>query len=397
MIFKKLQEKSIEALIRSCGVLSTFIVMLIILFLFKEASGLFNRSPLEEGFGIALHPANTVSELSPFQVRQIVEQNIKNWKDLGGEDLAIEVVSFNKLEKYFKEEELGNDLELLPAKILELVLSKKGAFVILPKEYLPKELRLLELDNINLGNFLLGEDWYPTAQPVAQLGVLPIILGTLWVTLGAMIFALPVGIGVAIYLAEIADKNVKKILKPIIELLAGIPSIVYGFIGLVIIVPFLQDTFELAVGETALAGSILLAIISLPTIISLSDDAIRSVPKPLKEASLALGANHWQSITRVILPYATSGIASACILGVGRSVGETMAVLMVTGNAAIIPTSFLEPVRTITATIAAELGEAPQGGMHYEALFMLGVILFIFTYIINLVASIISMKKNLVR
>ena len=195
-------------------------------------------------------------------------------------------------------------------------------------------------------------------------------------------------------MAEIANSKVRNILKPVIELLSGIPSVVYGFFGLIVIVPLIQKLFNLPVGETALAGSIILAIMALPTIITVSEDAIRSTPRSMKEASLALGASHLQTITKVIIPYSASGITAAAVLGIGRAIGETMAVLMVTGNSAVIPKSFLEPVRTIPATIAAELGEAPQGGLHYKALFALGCILFIITMIINIAVQYISSKKN---
>jgi phosphate transport system permease protein len=198
---------------------------------------------------------------------------------------------------------------------------------------------------------------------------------------------------VAVYLAEIASMRVRNFLKPLIELLAGIPSVVYGFFGLVVIVPFLQQSFKLPVGETALAGSIVLAIMALPTIITVAEDAIRTVPRATKEASLALGATQWQTIYRVIIPYAKSGITSAAVLGIGRAIGETMAVLMVTGNAAVIPHTLLEPVRTIPATIAAELGETSAGGGHYQALFALGCILFLITMVISISIEFIGKKK----
>jgi phosphate transport system permease protein len=220
-------------------------------------------------------------------------------------------------------------------------------------------------------------------------------LGTFLVTLVAILIALPLGLAVAIYLAELADERTRSYLKPAIELLAGIPSVVYGFFGLVVIVPLIKDLFGLSVGETALAGSILLAIIALPTIITVSEDSIKSTPRALKEASLALGATHWETITRVIVPYAINGISAAALLGVGRAVGETMTVLMVTGNAAVIPHSILVPVRTLSATIAAELGEAPQGGLHYQALFLVGCVLFIVTFAFNLFAEYIASRRNL--
>jgi phosphate transport system permease protein len=195
-------------------------------------------------------------------------------------------------------------------------------------------------------------------------------------------------------MAEIAHPSIRKILKPIIELLAGIPSVVYGFFGLIVIVPLIQKLFHLDVGETALAGSIVLGIMALPTIVSIAEDAIRNVPNNMREASLAMGASQWQTIHKVVLPYAKSGILAGIVLGIGRAVGETMAVLMVTGNAANIPHSYLQPVRTIPATIAAELGEASYGGLHFKALFALGCILFLFTMILNMYVQLALKKKR---
>ncbi len=199
--------------------------------------------------------------------------------------------------------------------------------------------------------------------------------------------------GVAIYLAKIASENVRKFLKPAIELLAGIPSVVYGFFGLVVLAPIVQKAGALSMGETAFTGSLILAIMALPTIISIAEDAMRNTPKAMQDASLALGATKWQTIHKVIIPYASSGIAAAVVLGVGRAIGETMAVLMVTGNAAVIPHSMFESVRTIPATIAAELGEAPAGGTHYQSLFLLGCVLFAITLIISIIAEVISSRK----
>jgi len=186
----------------------------------------------------------------------------------------------------------------------------------------------------------------------------------------------------------------RKFLKPVIELLAGIPSVVYGFFGLVVVAPLVQKAFNLPVGETAFTGGLILAIMALPTIISVAEDAIRNTPTAMREASLALGATQWQTIYKVVIPYAGSGISAAAVLGIGRAVGETMAVLMITGNAAVIPSTIFEPVRTIPATIAAELGEAPSGGQHFQSLFLLGCILFLISMIISIVSEMISKKKT---
>lgn len=196
-------------------------------------------------------------------------------------------------------------------------------------------------------------------------------------------------------MSEVANPKIRNILKPIIELLNGIPSVVYGFFGLAVIVPLLQNTFDLPVGESGLAGSIILAIMALPTIITVAEDAMSNCPRSMREASLALGSTQWQTIYKVVIPSSISGITSGVVLGIGRAIGETMAVLMVTGNAAVIPTSILEPLRTIPATIAAELGEAPAGGAHYQSLFLLGVILFFITLFINSCVEIVSSRNKI--
>jgi phosphate ABC transporter, permease protein PstC len=244
-------------------------------------------------------------------------------------------------------------------------------------------------------DFMTGIEWKPGASP-EKYGLIPLIVGTIIVTIGAIALAIPIGIGSAIYIAELAGPKTAEILKPAIELLAGIPSVVLGFFGMVFFVPKIQLWFDLTTGQTALTGSIILAIMALPTIISVSEDAISSVPAALRQGALALGSNHWQTIYKVIIPAAFSGISAAVILGIGRAVGETMAVMMVTGNMAIIPGSemFLSSVRTITATIALEMGEAAQGTQHYYALFAVGTVLFMMTLGINLVADAVKKKYN---
>ncbi|MFA6333242.1 MAG: phosphate ABC transporter permease PstA, partial [Methanoregula sp.] len=228
----------------------------------------------------------------------------------------------------------------------------------------------------------------PTAaEPL--YGIYPLIIGTLLVTLGAMVFSVPLSIGCAIYISELASPRVKQFLKPAIELLAGIPSVVYGFFGLIILTNFIRVTFDLPTGETWLAASVLLGIMALPTIISVSEDAISAVPREYKEGSLAIGATRWQTISRVIVPAALSGIAAAIILGIGRAVGETMAVMMVAGNASIIPEpiwNILSPVRTLTGTLGIEMGEVAVGSEHYSALFGVAVVLLLITLVINLSA-----------
>jgi phosphate transport system permease protein len=241
---------------------------------------------------------------------------------------------------------------------------------------------------VGILDFLLGPDWAPTAvEPL--YGIFPLIVGTLLVTFGAMVFAVPLSLGCAIYISELASPGIKNILKPAIELLAGIPSVVFGFFGLIVLTNFIRIAFDLPTGETWLAASVLLGIMALPTIISVSEDAISSVPHEYKEGSLAIGATRWQTISRVMVPAALSGIAAAIILGIGRAVGETMAVMMVAGNSAIIPDpiwNILSPLRTLTGTLGIEMGEVPVGSDHYHALFGVAVVLLIITLVINLSA-----------
>jgi len=394
--YKKFSEKFVEGLLMLSGTVTSLTVLLIVVFLFKEGLGVFGKKPVEEGYVIAVNKNNTVQKISPEQIKNIYDQKITHWKEIGGKSDSIILFRLEDISNYYSDAEIGENFEGLPTCINRLIDSLQGVIAFFPDKYLAKDFKgkEIDIDKVSLKEFFTGEEWFPTAQPAAQLGVLPLILGTLWVSLGAILLALPLGLAAAVYMSEIASDNVRRIMKPLIELLAGIPSVVYGFFGLVIIVPLIQKTFDLPVGETGLAGSIILGIMALPTIITISEDAMRNTPRAMKEASLALGASKWQTIYKVVVPYSISGISAGAILGIGRAIGETMAVLMVTGNAAVIPHSILEPVRTIPATIAAELGEAPNGGLHYQALFALGCILFLITLFINLTVEFISNRKQ---
>ena len=265
-------------------------------------------------------------------------------------------------------------------------------FVVLIFLFLTKE-GLALFKSVSPANFLLGKSWYPISEP-ARLGILPLIFGSLLVTLGAAIISIPIGVACAVYIAEIAPQKIKEVLKAGVELLAAIPSVVLGFIGMVTLVPWVRSTFNLPTGLTALSGSIILAFMAMPTIVSVAEDALYSVPKSYKEGAFALGATHWQTIYRVLLPAASSGIVAAVMLGIGRVIGETMAVMMITGNAAVIPQSILVPVRTLTATIAAEMGEAVVGSEHYFALFAIGIVLFIMSFIVNITADLFLHKRS---
>jgi phosphate transport system permease protein len=251
----------------------------------------------------------------------------------------------------------------------------------------------------SLGRFLGGEIWAPLESVEGSLyGAKPLIAGTLVTTLLAVLLALPVGVFCAVYMSELAPGRIKNVLKSTVEMLAGIPSVVIGFVGMTVLVPFFRETFHLATGLNAVTGALLLALMALPTIISISEDALHAVPQDYRQASLALGATRLQTIWRSVVPAAGRGIVAAGMLGLGRAIGETMTVLMVTGNAAVVPKieTFLKgpdandlffSVRTLTATIAAEMGETPRHSTHYHALFALGAILFIITFAVNTIAD----------
>ena len=382
---------------RISALVTSITILLIVFFLFREGFGIFKSPSVEKGYVIAVNKNNPLGTLSSAEVKDIYDHKILNWKEVGGKPVAITLFRVEDITNYYSEDQLGANMEFLPEKLNEVIAKTPGIIAFFPNTYLAKNFKgkVLHLENISILSFLGGKEWFPTSQPSAQFGAWPLILGTLYVSLIAILLALPLGLATAIYLAEIADRKTRNFLKPVIELLAGIPSVVYGFFGLIVIVPLLKNTFNLDSGQSGLAGGILLAIMALPTIITVSEDALRNTPNSMREASLAMGASKWQTIYRIVVPYSSSGISAAAILGIGRAMGETMAVLMVTGNAAVIPHSILEPLRTIPATIAAELGEAPTGGLHYQALFTLGCILFIITVIANLLAGYISKKRRL--
>lgn len=242
--------------------------------------------------------------------------------------------------------------------------------------------------------FFTGFIWRPSGFDAASFGILTLVAGTLLATAGAAVLAIPLGIACAIYLAEVASPLERELVKPVVELLAGVPSVVIGFFGLVVLNPFLARLFNIPNGLTALNGALLLALMSLPTIISISEDALTAVPREYKEASLALGANRWQTVIRVILPAAFSGVSAAVMLGIGRAIGETMTVVMATGNALQFPAGLLSSIRTMTATLAIEMGEVAFNSTHYFALFAVGFVLFAMTFFLSLLADLFLHKAG---
>ena len=266
-----------------------------------------------------------------------------------------------------------------------------GIFSLLFTESLPA------LKRLGVGEFLFRARWDPTSPEKASYGLLAMVVSTLMLSMGSLLLAVPIGVGCAAFLAEVAPHQLREVLKPAVEILASIPSVVVGFLGVVLVGPFIARVFHMPSGLCALNGVVLLAVMALPTIVSVCEDAIISVPHEFKSASLALGATKWQTLVHVTLPAASSGIIAAVMLGMGRAIGETMTVLMATGNAAAFPRSFLDPVRTMTATIAIEMGETVQGSLHYQSLFVIGLVLFCMTFAVNVVSDLVLERFRRVR
>lgn len=395
-IMKHFLEKVITGVITCSGFITSLVILLIVAFLFTEGFGLFSQRTIEDGYCLVVNKENPVRELDARQVKAVFDEDVTDWSQLGGDRVPIKVFRFDDMDDLFSEEELGAQYEHAGECLSRLVGAHKGIIGYVPVSFVGADFagRRLADHHISPVEVFGGAEWFPTATPSPQFGFLPLVLGTVWVTVFAILFALPFGLAVAIYMAEVASGRVRRVLKPVIELLSGIPSVVYGFFGLIVVVPLLQDVCGLPVGESGLAGAVVLAIMALPTIITVGEDAMLNCPRAQREASLALGASRWQTIYKVVMPYSISGISSGVVLGIGRAFGETMAVLMVTGNAAVIPLSIADPLRTIPATIAAELGEAPAGGPHYQSLFLLGVVLFFITLLINSSVELISSKRK---
>ncbi len=244
---------------------------------------------------------------------------------------------------------------------------------------------------ISVSDFLAGDEWYPTSEN-ARYGILPLIMASVSVSLLASLIAVPLSLAIAIYLSEMAKSSVREVIKPTIELIASIPSVIIGFFGMVVIAPALQKYLNVDTGLNMFNAALMLAFMAIPTIATISEDAISSVPVSLKEASYALGANRWQTIFHIILPASLSGIWTAIVLGISRVIGETMVVLMVAGGATILPDSIFAPVRPLTSNIAAEMAEAEVGGDHYHALFAIGIVLFVITFMFNIIADYLSNK-----
>lgn len=293
--------------------------------------------------------------------------------------MGVKIIPAVSIKQAWRWREKGIELFILANGVLAVVVLI-GIFILLLKEGLPAFLYTPPWD------FLFGRKWYPVSDP-PTFGILPFITATMVVTAVATVFAVPIGIACAIFLAEIAPEKVRETLKPLVELLAGVPSVVMGVIGLIILATIVQQIFDLSTGLCALTAGIMLALMSVPIVVSISEDALTAVPREYREASYALGATRWQTIRHVCVPAAISGITAAIMLGVGRAIGETMTVLMVAGGAIALNISPLEPMRPMTATIAAEINNAVRGGLQYQALFAIGLVLFILTFLVNYAAD----------
>jgi phosphate transport system permease protein len=283
-------------------------------------------------------------------------------------------------------------IEFVVESLIRVVGFSSIGFVVLIFLFLMRE-GLPFFFEVSPGN-ILGARWYPTFD---LFGTLPLVLGSLLVTVMAILVALPLGVATAVFVREVAPSWAREVLKPLIEVLAGIPSVVLGFFGMNLVAPLVREGLGAPTGLTAFTGALLLAYMALPTMISVAEDALDAVPKSYRDAGLAMGATHWQTIWRVVIPAARSGIVTAVMLGVGRAIGETMAVMLVTGNAARLPItldSLFRPVRTMTATIAAEMGEVAHGSTHYHALFGIGILLFVVTFGINVAAAATIFEKR---
>jgi len=361
----------------------------ILVFLVREGIPALTKKPFED-LRFAVHPNNPVQKLSADQCRALFQKNLA-WPDAGGPHTPVLPIHLYNLERY-----VGS--QATPEKIkafLDSVAQVTGILVALPPTWLPTSLRPIRVEWSAWEALLGSTRWSPTYEPLPEVGLWPLLLGSLWVALLGLLITIPLGIAMAIYVAEFLPRTLYYPMKVLWEVVAGLPSVVVGFWGLVVLVPWLQKSFHLTTGETALTAALLLGWMTIPLMASLSEEALSNVPRLLVEASYGLGATPWQTILRVKIPAIRSSLLTATLLSAGRILGETMIVLIVSGNAPVLPTSPLSPVRTLPATLAAELGEAPVGSYHYHTLFFLGLILFLLTLAINILAyAITPAEKN---
>ncbi|MCX7606100.1 MAG: phosphate ABC transporter permease subunit PstC [Bacteroidia bacterium] len=346
------------------------------------------RSPYEE-LVFAVHPANPVQQLSTNAVRSLVRGE-KSWRELGGPDTPAVAVHLGNIERYLSGPFLPGQLQ----RKLDSLAHLSGIFLALPASLMPGFAKRIRVPWRGGAEIFGSSRWSPTYEPVPAVGFWPLLVGSLWVGAIGLFVVVPLGIAMAIYVVEFLPARLYYPVKVMWEVLAGLPSVVVGFWGLVIVVPWVQRLFHLSAGETALTAGLLLGWMTLPLMASLVEEALQAIPQLLYESSYGLGATQWQTILRLKIPYILPSIATATLLSAGRILGETMVVLMVSGNAPILPLSPLDPVRTLPATLAAELGEAPVGSYHYHVLFLMGVFLFLLTLALNLTAYFIRPRDE---
>ncbi|MCX7764011.1 MAG: phosphate ABC transporter permease subunit PstC [Bacteroidia bacterium] len=352
-------------------------------FLFREGLPALYKSPYEE-LRFAVHPENPISQLDAGQVRALVRRE-KKWKDFGGPDTAVVAVHLANIDRYVT---AGASLHQIQSTIDSLA-RLRGVLLALPPNLLPKHTKPLVVHWKGWKEIFFSTQWSPTYEPVPAVGFLPLLMGSLWVSVIGLLVVVPLGIAMAVYAVEFLPKTLYYPVKILWELMAGLPSVIIGFWGLVVVVPWIQKVFKLSAGETALTAGLLLGWMTLPLMASLVEEALRAIPRLLEESSYGLGATQWQTILRLKLPYILPSIATATLLAAGRILGETMVVLMVSGNSPVIAWTPLKPVRALPATLAAELGEAPVGSYHYHTLFLLGVVLFLLTLLLNVSAYLV--------
>ena len=390
---RKIAEAVAEKILMASGYLTSIVIVLIVVFLFREGAGLFDSPAVEQGYVLAVNRANPVQSLTPEQIMQIFDADLTNWSEVGGPDDSILVFRLDDITSYATEQELGADLSRAPQCLSRIVADHPNMIAYLPEQYVAPDFagKVLGEGRITPASFFAGRQWYPTAAPAPQYGLIPLLAGTLWVSLAAILIALPLGLSVAIYMAELADSRLRRMLKPVIELLAGIPSVVYGVWGTLIIVPWIADKLgprfvDYTSGYTVLASGIVLGIMILPILVSLLIEIFTIVPQDYREASASLGATKWQTCSKVILRKAMPGIVAAVVLSISKAFGETIAVLMVCGNYAAIPRSLFDPCYPLPALIANNYGEMLSLPLYESALMFAAFILFFIILVFNIIS-----------
>lgn len=360
---------------------TTFLVLIgLTVFLFREGLPALWRSPYAD-LRFAVHPTNPIQSLDTQAARALL-QGKSSWAELGGPNAPVVAVHLANMERYIAP--TATEVQIRAA--IDSLAQFPGVFLALPPTLLPAHVRLVEIPWRPWRELFLSLRWSPTYEPIPSVSIWPLVVGSLWVSLIGLALVIPLGIAMAIYAAEILPRRLYYPLKILWELLAGLPSVVVGFWGLVVLVPAIQELFQLNAGETAFTAGLLLGWMTLPLMASLIEEALQAIPRLLPESSYGLGATQWQTILRLKLPYIRTSLLTAGLLSAGRILGETMVVLMVSGNSPLLSWSPLQPARTLPATLAAELGEAPVGSYHYQVLFLLGAILLLLTLSLNLTA-----------